>query len=492
MNKRQRGLRPALLLSFAKTYTSLIFNLLTVIIVSRLLTPEQIGVYSVALGLTALAQMLRTFGVSEYLVQDKSLSEAAIRTSFTVNLILGWILAGALFVASGLIGRFYGDPGVGQVMRVMSATFVLSPFGTTAIALLQRDLAFGTLYKINVGEVLVRSGVTIGLAYAGFGYMSMAWAALAAMVTWVMGCTVWAHSYRARGLGLSEWRRVLPFGVNRTVADVVVQLGMQSANVVIGKVLGLADAGFYSRGYSVINIYREKVVGAISAVAFPAFAREHRERDAAPSLYLRSLVYLTGISWPFFAFAAIMALPIVRILFGSQWGASVPLMRWLCAAAIFGTLIFQCNQFLTAVGRVRMVTVIETQYQLARLGIAIAAAFYSLEAVAASQILVYVIAIVLYYRKLAGYESLRVGKVVKALLPSATITGSSCLVPAAMLLLWPRFMINHLFVALLTAAIGSGIGWLLGVVVAKHPLLSEMQQAVSMASTRLRKLQGLQ
>ncbi|TAM61123.1 MAG: lipopolysaccharide biosynthesis protein [Rhodanobacter sp.] len=489
MSKAKRSLRGALVLSFAQKYTSLVFNLLTVIIVSRLLTPEQIGVFSVAVGLTALAQMLRTFGVSEYLVQEKTLHEGMIRTSFTINLILAWLLAAGLFAASWLIGGFYGDPGVGQVVRVLSATFILTPFGTTAMALLQRNMEFGLLYKIRTGEVVVRSSVTIGLAFAGFGYMSMAWASLAAMVAWIAGCTIWGHEYRARGLSLSEWRLVVPFGVNRTVSDVVSELGQQSANLVVGKMLGLVNAGFYSRGYSVVNIFREKVISAIGAVAFPAFALEHRERNAAPELYLRSLVYLTGISWPFFAFSAFMAFPIIRILFGNQWDAAVPLMRWLCGAAIVGTLIYQCNQLFIALGRVGAVTTIEIQYQIARLVIAIVAALYSVEAVAASQVLVYGIATVLYYRKMLAYDGVTMSKMLVALLPSAGVTVTSCIVPAAVAF-WPGLISDHLITAFAVSVLGSGIGWLLGVIQMKHPILDELRHALSFFRNRLRTSQS--
>lgn len=478
MQKNKRSVRQALVLSFAQRYTSLIFNVLTVVIVSRLLTPKEIGVFSVAVGLTALVQMLRTFGVSDFLVQEKVLNEGMIRTSFTVNLITAWVLAFALFAASWWVGKFYGDPGVGEVMRVLSLTFILVPFGTTAMALLKRDMAFGVLYKINMGEVVTRSSVTIGLAFAGFSYMSMAWASLAAMLMLILGCTIWGHKYRAPGLGLSEWRRVLPFGVNRTLSDVASQLGQQSANIVVGKMLGLTAAGFYSRGYSVVNLFRDKVVSAVQAVAYPAFAAEHRDTGTAPTLFLRSLVYLTGISWPFFAFSALMALPMVRILFGNQWDAAVPLMQWLCVAAIVGTLIYQCNQFLVAVGQVKAVTTIEIQYQLVRVGLAVAAALYSVQAVAASQILVYVVATVLYYRRMHGYDALAIGKCAKALLPSAAITVTASLVPAV-ILFWPNLLSRHRLPAFALAVVGCGIGWLLGMMAVRHPLMDEIRHLTS-------------
>lgn len=491
MSNKNGSVRRALVLSFAQNYTGLAFNVASILIVSRLLTPAQIGVFSVAVGLTALFSTLRDFGVTEYVIQEKSLDQAAVHTAFTVTLLTAWVMAVALFFASIPISRFYSDVGVGQVIRVLSINLVLLPFGSITIARLRRNLEFGALYKISLGETLTRSCLTIGLAYVGFGYMSMAWASLAATIVSISGCTVWGWRYRVRGLSLSRWRDVLPFGGKRIIVDVVGQLGSQSANVVVGKMLGMADAGFYSRGYGPINMFREKVVGAIGVVAFPAMARAHRQQNAAPAYFLRILTYLTAICWPFFAFSAIMAPSIIPALFGDQWVASVPLMRWLCVAAMFGTLIYQCGDFLTAIGRVGAVSSIQVQYQFARLGIAIVAAFYSLEAVAASQILVYVIAIALYYRKFSIYPDLRLGKVGRALLPSAVITVASCVAPATMSFLWPGFVHSHLFPALIVAAVGAGVGWLISVILVEHPLLFEIKRLVSAFNSRVNSLTGL-
>ena len=490
MSKKTGTVRRALVLSFARRYTALVFNITTVMIVSRLLTPAEIGVFSVATGLTALFSVLRDFGVTEYLIQEESLTRPKIHTAFTVTLLTAWVMAAALFLGSMPISHLYGDVGVGRVIRVLSINLALIPFGSITMTMLRRNLEYGTLYKIALGETATRSFLTIGLAFAGFGYMSMAWASLAAIVANITGCTIWGWRYRVRGLSLAHWRQVLPFGGKRIVVDVVGQLGGQSANVVIGKMLGLAAAGFYSRGYGVINIFRGKVVGAIGSVAFPALARAHRRQDSAPSYFSNVLVHLTAICWPFFAFAAIVAPSLIIAFFGDQWDASIPLMRWLCVAAIFGTLIYQCNDFLTAIGRVGAVAIIELQYQLARLGLAIAAAFYSLEAVAASQILVYLIAIVLYYRNFTIYPALRPGRLSVALLPSAAITVTSCIVPTTMMLLWPEFVAAHRLSGLILDGIGAGAGWLIGVFLTKHPLWFEMKQMSSSFSDRLRGLPG--
>lgn len=485
MSEPKIGVRKALSLSFLQRYISLALSIATVVIVSRLLTPAEIGVYSVAMGMIAVVQMLRDFGVSDYLIQERELTDEAIRTAFTVNLVIAWSMAALLFACSGLVGAFFHEPGAARVTRVVSLVMVLLPFGSVPMTLLRRHLRYDRMLKIRLAETVARGGTTIGLAYAGFTYMSMAWAGVAGMATLVLGCAFWGRDYRYRGFSLAHWRKVLHFGVNRTLADLAAQAGDQSANIVVGRMLGMSAAGFYSRGYGIVNIFRTNVIGAIREVAFPAYAQEHREQDAAPALYRKSLVYLTAICWPFFAFVILMAFPVMRIVFGPQWDAAVPLMRWLCGAAMVGTLTYNCSSFLTAVGAYQSVTRIETLYQLVRIGLAVAAAFYGLQAVAASQVLVYVLAAVLYHHRMAQYPALRLRPLVVALAPSALVTLAACVVPAAVLFGWPGGVRGHFLLAFMVAGFGSAAGWLLALAGLRHPLWQELRRGIKAALARV-------
>lgn len=473
-NKRT-SVRRALSVTLGQRGITLIFSFGSTIILSRLLTPAEVGVYSVAAGLLALVQMLRDFGVSEYLVQKQTLDRGVIGTVFTMNLAIAWCLGATVLLTSGPIGAFYGNPGLTRVLAVMSLVFFLLPFGTTTQALLSRNMEFGKLARIHLAGSVTRSCVKVGLAFMGFSYMSLAWGSVAGILITIAGFSIWGWQYRVRALSLTYWRQVLHFGSSRTVADVASQLGGQSANIVIGKMLGMTDAGLYSRGYGFVSMFRTNILGAIGTVAFPAFAREHRENATAPELYRKALVYITGISWPFFACGAILAYPIITILFGRQWEAAVPLMRWLCVAALIGTLMYQANRFLVALGRVHTVTKVELQYQIARVVITIAAAFHSAEAVAAAQVLVMALATALYYRQMRCYPVLTFGNCAKALVPSGVVTITTSVVPA-IVVLWPGFVHQYTVGAFALAFIGGGIGWMLGLALSHHPLLEELRQ----------------
>lgn len=472
------SIRRSLLMSLAQKYTSFLLTLPTIMILSRLLTPAQIGIFSVAMAMLALVHMLRDFGVSQFIVQHATADQGVVRTAFTINLLIAWTLGVGVFVSSDAIGVFYDEPGVARVLRVVSASFFLIPFGSTVRALLRRNMAFGKLYKIQTAESAIRSVAAISLALAGFGYMSLAWASLLSMTGSVVACNFWGATYRVRGVGLAHWREVTRFGIARATGDVAAQIGMRSSDIIIGRVLGMTAAGLYSRGYGLINMFRENVVGAVNAVAFSTFAERHRDKAGPDDAFLRSLTFLTAVSWPFFLFAVLMAFPIMRIMFGSQWDAAIPLMQWLAAAAMVGTLIFQCNYFFTAIGRVGVATRNEVVFQSVRVGIVLVAAYQSIELVAAAQVPVYVIAVGIYYRDLNRIAGISIRRLSQALMPSVLVTVASGLGPMLVYIL-DRPNADNLWIPLIMAGASAFIGWMIGVYTARHPAAAEITRLIN-------------
>jgi hypothetical protein len=120
--------------------------------------------------------------------------------------------------------------------------------------------------------------------------------------------------------------------------------------------------------------------------------------------------------------------------------------------------------------------------------IAVVAALWSVEAVAASQILVYVIAAVLYYRKISDFDALKVRKCARALVPSVIAALGAGVAPA-IVLFWPGFVAHHLVSGLVVAGFGAAAGWLLAMLAVKHPLVEEMQRVISRLRGYLESLQ---
>src|ERR1700735_3914777 len=112
-------------------------------VLARLIAPAETGLFSVAASVVLLARAIRDFGVSEFLIQERNLTPQKIRTAFGMTLMLAWSLGALLFFGRGMIAAAYGTPGLANLVAIACGSFLVAPFSSTNLALLNRELAFG-------------------------------------------------------------------------------------------------------------------------------------------------------------------------------------------------------------------------------------------------------------------------------------------------------------------------------------------------------------
>ena len=211
------GVRRALLFSFAERYALIIINLASNLLIARLLTPAQIGVYSVTLAVMSIAQVLRDFGVASYLIQEKELTDDHIRTALGVTLVIGVGLGLVVFGAAPWVADFYREPLMRDLLWLASLNFLLLPFSTISLALLRRRLAFKALAIVNLVATLAGAVTSVGLCWAGYGPRGLVTGTLVVSATTGFAAG-WAPGARRRlRPRLSQWRRRSPLGAPSSV-----------------------------------------------------------------------------------------------------------------------------------------------------------------------------------------------------------------------------------------------------------------------------------
>lgn len=478
------SVRRSLVLSFAQKYTSLLISVPTIMVLARFLTPAETGIFSVALAMTNLAHMLRDFGVGDYLIQERELDRAKLRTAFTITGITAWLMALAIFLGAPAAGRFYAQPGIEKVMWVVALNFLILPFGSSASAMMRRELAYGALYIRNTAETVARCATSVSLAAIGFSYMSLAWGSLAGIAAGTLVTAFLRPRYVWLWPSLRYWRPVISFGQKMIVIDVLRQLANSGNEMVTGRTLGVAATGLYSRGAGLVNLFANYFQGAISSVAFPTFAQHSREGRNVNRLFAKSIAYMTAVAWPFFAFAIIMAHPIILAAYGSQWLPAVPVLQLIAVASGIAILNSYTGQLQMATGHVNSFLHSQLITHPLRLGLTVAAAFYSIEAVAAVQIVMAVVGIAVQYHQLRKHLDLHFMMVLRASYTSAAITLLSSIVPLAILALAVTGKLSNPWIELVAAGAGWGAGWLIGLFAFKHPLSEELTTAGARAYKR--------
>ena len=481
--------RKSVFLIFAENYSTLIIQFLSTLILARLLTPAQIGIFSVAAVAVSLAHTVRDFGVGQYIIQENDLTPDRIRAAFGLAIVTAWTVAAALYAISKPFALFYAEPGVEEVMHLLVINFLLLPFSTVPLALWRRELNFVPPYIIKTSGTLVHACTAVGLAYLGFGYMSMAWAAVAS----IAAISILSNLLRPSNMpwlpGIREYRRVLSFGSMVSTAVVVKELGTGAPDLIIGRVLGMGPVAIFGRAMGLVQLFERYICSAAKGVILPHFSAAHREGRTLKAGYLQALGMITGLAWPFYGFLALMAYPIIRILYGNQWDAAVPLVGILALYGAVNVLFYFGDSTLLALGEAKNNMQIEFIRQPLTVGLILLGSSFGLEHVAIALALSAVMGSVISHHFVRRHIGLEWGDIVTATRKSLALS-LICLSGPAIVATTMNITAENLVLPLLCAALSFGIGWLIGVPALKHPLHDELKKVFakmgSIITTRIK------
>lgn len=362
-------LRNSLLWSVGGRYLTLGLQLVSFVVLARLLTPEDVGLYSVSAAIIGLTQVLREFGIGTYLIQEKELTEARMRTAFTLSLGISSGLCLTVVAAAPLVAEFYREPRLEPVIQVLGLSFLAIPFGGTALAVLNREMRFKTLFWISTASAVISQLAALAFAALGFGYWSLVWSSLTATAVSICGAAIAVRGGLFHRPALGEWRRVFNFGTQLVSGRILSELSLSFNDLVVGRVLGLAEVGILSRAQGVMNLAHRDFLGAIRSVALPAFAQAHRDGRDVDRLHAKFVANVAAFAWPFYGLLALFPLEALRLLFGPQWDAAAPLVPIFCAAGAVAVLWAFVTSTLTGCGHIGATTRIELLIQPIRLAL---------------------------------------------------------------------------------------------------------------------------
>lgn len=326
----------------------------SVMVLARLLTPEDIGIYTIGLAIIGIAHMIRDFGIGKYIVQEKRLTREKVATALGLTITLAWTLGLIVWLSAPYVAEFYGEPGIQQVVHVVSLNFLIIPLGAMSPALLKRSMSFGTLLKINLSSTFLSVVVGVTLAYLGYGYLSMAWASVAN----VSGSAAMAQYYLPKKYrvlpSLKNPKNIISFGWHVVGANLAKELNASALDLMVGKLLGFVTVGFLSRAQGFVKIYENIITKAVEPVITAHLAKTHRAGELIGSSYLTAVTYSTVIGWFVLGFMALMSSPLIRILYGDQWDAAVPFATLLCILTCIGISTNTARGLLVSTGNAKI------------------------------------------------------------------------------------------------------------------------------------------
>jgi PST family polysaccharide transporter len=314
----RRSLRAGAVVVSARALITII-QVLTFLVLARLLSPEDYGLVGMVTAVTVFAPLLVSLGTPDAVVQRARITEKEISALFWISAAVGCIVA-VLMAASGpLIARFYGEPRLTSIAGVSALTFVVSALSCQHNTLLRRAMKFKDLAAVEVCANLLSSGGAIAMAVYGFDYWALVLrpvmlTSFIAVGSWLL-CR-WVPGRPAMSVGTKQLLRQGLHCAGFLVTDYVAG---SSDRIAIGYRSGPIQLGYYQNAMFIYDNLCALLVSPAHNVAVASLGKAKNDLDKLHWLWRKALSTLGFYTMPAFGVLAVTGQDLVPVLFGSKW-----------------------------------------------------------------------------------------------------------------------------------------------------------------------------
>lgn len=311
----------------------MVIQFLSVILLARLLVPEDFGLVASVGPIVAFVGLLQNLGLQQAVVQRKDISEQQLNQVFWISALVG---LGSAVVVAGLapaIAAFYGDQRMSGITLGSALPLLFGSLAAVPLALMNRHLQFGQLAMNDVISAAAGLLAATIAAYAGLGYWSL-----------VIGPAVSAVVALAAAWQVARWTPqrpdlkvdadILSFGANLTGFNLANFFSRNLDNILIGKYSGAIELGYYDRAYKLLLFPLQNINQPLTRVMVPLLSRIHEDKARFRDIYVRTNWMLAAVTMPGIAALTLTSDQVVGLLFGPGWAPVAPIFAWLGIASL--------------------------------------------------------------------------------------------------------------------------------------------------------------
>lgn len=305
------------------------------VLMARILMPTDYGLVSMLAFFIVIAQLIAEGGLSQAIIRKLDRTEDDCSTAFFVNVAIGIGSYLVLFFMAPVIARFYEEPELTCLLRVLALCIIIQSTLVVHRAILTSRLDFKTQAKSTLVGALV-SGITgLSMAYNGCGAWSIVGLqitnqAATAITLWIV--TDWRPRMR---FSTRSFRNLFGFGSKLLACNVLDSIYQSLYTLTIGKVFSAYALGCYSNARQIGSISSENLSRVVQRATYPLFCNFQNDPQRLQNGVRNYLRLTTFFISPLMIGLAAIAEPLTLALIGQQWLYTARLLRLLCFSFMF-------------------------------------------------------------------------------------------------------------------------------------------------------------
>ena len=334
-------------------YSTMVIQFISGIILARLLTSFDYGCIGLLSIFMVLAETFIDGGFGSALIQKKKPTQEDYSTVFWWNLGMAFLMYAVLFFCAPAISRFYKVPLLCNVLRVEGLVLFIYSLNIIQRNQLKKKLNFKLLSIISITTSIIALGITIYMAYKGFGVWALV---VQNLVVAIIPSLVFWFYVKWRPKMVFSWqslKELFGFGFYMFLTHLVNRFGQQFQGLLIGKVYNPSTMGYYSKAHGLEKLASTSISQVMTQVTYPLYAEVQGDKEKMQNMVKRLTMTLSYITFPLMFILLLCAKPIFVLLYSDRWLQSVPYFQVLCLAGLAYCLQSVNLQTISAIGKSR-------------------------------------------------------------------------------------------------------------------------------------------
>ena len=316
--------------SFIDNLSSSGITFLVGLILARLLTPSEYGIMAILTIFIAVSNSIVDSGFSNALIRKTDARRVDYNTVFLFNLLISGLLYVVLFLAAPAISRFFKEPVLVEVMRVIGWVLVINALAIIPRTLFVKEVNFKTQTKVSLIASISSGVIGIGMALAGLGVWSLVGQQLSRQLLNTLFLWIYCTWRPAWEFSMQSFKELFGFGSKLLLSGLLDTVFKEIYSLVIGRCYTSAQLGQYTRASQFNQIFSSNLTSVIQRVSYPVLSSIQNEPERLREAYRKVIKSTMLISFACMLGLAAVARPLILILIGEKWLPAVGFLQIIC------------------------------------------------------------------------------------------------------------------------------------------------------------------
>lgn len=321
-------------------------------IIARQLLPSDYGLIAMLSIFMAIAQSFIDSGFSRALIQKKDRSQIDYSTVFIFNIGIAITFYCILLFLSKYIASFYNQPILRELIIWIGMNLIIVSFSTVQIAKLTVDMNFKIQSLAAIIGTIVSGATAVCMAYNNFGVWTLVWQSLIYNLIYVVILWIKAKWMPSLEFSILSFKKLFSFGSKLLAGGLLHTIYLNLYSLIIGKFYNAKELGLFGNASTLAQFPAINTTEIIQKVVYPLQCELQSNDEELTKQLLNTIKIVCLFLFPIMIGLVAICEPFIRLVLTDKWLASVPLIRILCIAYMWDTVMRLNYTYLCAKGKV--------------------------------------------------------------------------------------------------------------------------------------------